>query len=115
MIATKAVAAILMTSLGSLAAGTAAYFEANPRFVTHQPEPYVPSPKPVQAAHVTRAQPPPAEPEIVSVEPVVITARSQAAPKPAAKAPRQSEAACSEWQDLATGPAGRKVRMLCPH
>lgn len=116
MIVTKAVAAILMTSLGSMAAGTAAYFEANPRFMTHQPEPYVPPPPtPLHAAHVTRIQPLPREPESVSIEPVVITSRPHSAPKAAVKARSQSEGACSEWQDLATGPAGRKVRMLCPH
>ncbi len=114
MIATKAVAAILMTSLGSFAAGTAAYLETNPRFMTHQPEPYVAPPKPMHAAHVTRVQRPRAEPITVTIDPVVIMARASAAPKPFAKAARRSEGACSEWQDLATGPAGRKVRLLCP-
>lgn len=116
MIATKAVAAILMTSLGSFAAGTAAYYESNPQSPIHQPEPYVPLvPKPVAHVPVRAPVSPPSEAKIVTLDPIIITSCE---PHRVA-APRNVEAAtqapCSEWQELASGPAGRKVRMLCVH
>jgi hypothetical protein len=116
MIATKAVAAILMTSLGSFAAGTAAYMEVNPPLPAHEPRPYVPErPAPV-AHHEARVVTSPSdEATTVVIEPVVIESRKHPAPKAAPRAAPVTQAACSEWQDLATGPAGRKVRMLCPH
>ena len=119
MIVTKAVAAIAMTSLGSLAAGTAAYYEANPRAPT-QYVPYVP--------YVPKAQPPPvaekpapapvvaAQPvsDVLAIDPVVITARERRPPKALAKPSRTIVGPCSDWQAMTTGPADRKVRMLCP-
>lgn len=116
MIVTKAVAAIAMTGLGSLAAGTAAYFEANPRALTLEtqndrapppvPEPAAPVPAPVVEQPVDEA---------VTIDPVVITAPARHAPKALAQPSRPVDGACSDWQGMTTGPAGRKVRMLCPH
>jgi hypothetical protein len=114
MIVTKAVAAITMTSLGSLAAGTAAYFEANPRALTHEtpsarpPPPVVERPAPVVVAE----RPAPAA---ITIEPVVITTSPRRSPKALAKPSRPAQGPCSDWQGMTTGPAGRKVRLLCPH
>lgn len=115
IVTTKAVAAILMTGLGSLAAGSAVYLEANPRAFIRE-HPAVPVVPPV---HVERPLAPPSVstvsvPETVTVDPVVITGRRRA-PGVIAPTPTSVQAPCSEWQGLATGPAGRKVRMLCPH
>lgn len=115
MIATKAVAAILMTGLGSVAAGSAAYLESHSRALVWEAHPpaapqALPPPRPPLRSPI----PVSVEPEAVSLAPVVITARRprlHAAPK----APATTIDACSEWHDLATGPAGRKVRTLCPH
>jgi len=116
MIATKAVATILMTGLGSLAAGTAAYLDnANPRAYVREPSHQPPAPVPPAKPLVVKAPEPRAvEAEMVSIDPVVITTRPQHRHKVAAVKAPAAQHACSEWQDLATGPAGRQVRMLCP-
>jgi len=113
MIATKAVAAIAMTSLGSLAAGTAAYIEVNPSALTHetrveyQPPPTRVLPAPPKAV-------PAATSEVVTIDPVVISAPARRAPKALAKPARPpGQGPCSDWQGMTTGPAGRKVRLLC--
>lgn len=116
MIATKAVAAILMTGLGSLAAGTAAYLNVNPRAFALEPRhhsaaPPVPAAKPVVQAPAPQA----AQTEVIAIDPVVITTRPQTHHKMAVVKSPPAQSACSDWQDLATGPAGRKVRLLCPH
>lgn len=114
MIVTKAVAAIAMTGLGSLAAGSAAYLEANPRALTRETDGMrAPPPAALEArAPVTSMRP--AEREVVVIDPVVITAPGRRPSKALAKPARQVEGPCSDWQGLATGPSGRKVRLLCP-
>ena len=114
MIVTKAVAAIAMTGLGSLAAGTGAYFEANPRLPTQEiqkarPPPPVsenPAPAPVAQQPIGEA---------ITIEPVVITAPERRPPKALVKPARPVTGPCSDWQTVTTGPADRKVRLLCPH
>jgi hypothetical protein len=115
MIVTKAIAAILMMGFGSLAAGGAAYVNTHPHALTRA-EPLAPlAPKPIEATQIHRIQTLPAEFGVVTIEPVIVIGRVYRQPK----APRTSSPAvqgpCSQWQDLATGPAGRKVRMLCQH
>jgi hypothetical protein len=116
MIATKAVAALLMTGLGSLAAGTAAYLTASTQaFVREPPHGPPPPPPPAMPLRVAPSTPRVVQAEMVSIEPFVITARPHPRQKAVAqKATPTTQGACSDWRDLATGPAGRKVRMLCP-
>ena len=115
MIVTKAVAAIAMTGLGSLAAGTAAYFEANPRALTHETrQDRAPPPRVLEAPAPPRVEQPPAS-DVLTIPPVVITAPVRRAPKALARPSRPPvEGPCSDWQGMTTGPAGRKVRLLCP-
>lgn len=116
MIVTKAVAAITMTGLGSLAAGTAAYFEANPRATTHEvkaeraPPAVAKTPAPARARVVEQATN-----DVLTIDPVVINVPVRRAPKAVAKPPPPVQGPCSDWQGMTTGPAGRKVRLLCPH
>jgi hypothetical protein len=113
MIAIKAVAAITMTGLGSLAAGTGAYFEMNPRAMTREVQteraPPAIVPAPVLAPVVEKQTD-----EVLTIDPVVITGRERRAPKAVAEPSRPVEGPCSDWQGMTTGPAGRKVRLLCP-
>jgi hypothetical protein len=115
MIAAKAITALLMTGLGSMAAGTAAYLEANPNALTLESRPQMVVPEPVRPEP---APPPvierPPQSDMVFVDPVVITGREHRAPKALARPPKPVEGPCSDWQGLVTGPAGRKVRLLCP-
>jgi hypothetical protein len=116
MIATKAIAAIAMTGLGSLAAGTGAYFQANPHLSTREVQnvqPPSPPPVAVNRAPATVVQPPIAE--ALTIDPVVITAPERRPPKALAKPTRPVTGPCSDWQAMTTGPADRKVRLLCPH
>ena len=116
MIVTKAVAAIAMTGLGSLAAGTGAYFQANPRLPTREVQNVrAPPPPPVaeNRAPAPVVQPPIAE--ALTIEPVVITARERRPPKALAQPSRPVTGPCSDWQTMTTGPADRKVRLLCTH
>jgi hypothetical protein len=118
MIATKAVAAILMTGLGSLAAGTAAYFDANPRAPAHETKrdrapPSTPAPLVPVPIRVVVEQPP-VQNDVLMIDPVVITGRELRPPKALAKPVKQVQGPCSDWQGLATGPSERKVRLLCP-
>jgi len=115
MIVTKAIAAIAMTGLGSLAAGTAAYFEVNPRAQTPVGTHVETAPTPPRVVEVAPA--PVVDrsvSEVVTIDPVVITTEHRQ-PKALARPKRPADGPCSDWQAMTTGPADRKVRMLCPH
>jgi len=72
MIITKAIAAVLMTSMGSVAAGTAAYFQAHPH-AAQQPARGVPPPsKPVEPPTHRAAAQPVAASRIVVIDPVYV-------------------------------------------
>jgi len=72
MIITKAIAAILMTSMGGFAAGTAAYFEGHPPAVQQPPRVVPPPSKPVEPpTHRAAAQPVPAS-RVVVIDPVYV-------------------------------------------
>ena len=118
MIATKAIAAISLTGLGGVTAGSAAYLEANPGFLVREtpqlspPAPLAVAPRVPVTVSVARTP----QPEAINMNPVVITAQARRVHRAAPSQPPTAQTACSDWQDLATGPAGRKVRMLCaPH
>jgi hypothetical protein len=115
MIVTKAIAAIAMTGIGSLAAGTAAYLEGNPSALTHETAKVRAPPAPPLEHRVPVRVTRPAAQEVVVIEPVLITAPERRPPRALAKPVRPVEGPCSDWQGLATGPSGRKVRLLCPH
>ena len=117
MIGTKAIVAVVLTGLGGITTGTAAYLQAHPRAFTHVEMGQ-------KAEPVLQAAPaPPAKPSVrveehsdaLRLEPVLITSRvrHRAAPVATAHEPESASAPCSEWKDLATGPAGRRVRLLC--
>jgi hypothetical protein len=119
MIGAKAVVAVMLTGLGSIATGTAAYLEAQPRTSTHvemgqraelvQPAPFLR----VERSPVLDAP----TSNVVTLETVEVTAWVQRRTHAVAALVKSESvtAPCAEWQDLATGPAGRRVRLLCQH
>ena|SRR5689334_1917720 len=119
MIGTKAIVAVALTSLGGLTSGTAAYLEGHPgafnrASMGQSSELLQPAPIPL------RERSPVLEDEsssdVLVLAPVMITSRPRhghRAVTTSVKTERTS-APCSEWQDLATGPAGRQVRLICP-
>ena len=120
MIGTKAIVAIALTGLGGLTTGTAAYLEGHPGAFTHaamgqSPEPLQPAPIPLRERSPVFEEE--SSSDVLMLEPVVITSRPRHAQRAvtATVKTEPTSAACSEWQDLATGPAGRKVRLLCQH
>jgi hypothetical protein len=117
MIGTKAIVAVALTGLGGITTGTAAYLEAHPSAFTHaetgqKAELLRPAPLPL----VERSPNLDERSDVLVLEPVLITSRvgHRAVATVAVRAkPETENAPCSEWQDLANGPAGRRVRLLC--
>ena len=119
MIGAKAMVAVMLTGLGGVTTGTAAYLETHPQAFTHV--------EMGQRAELVQSPPSPRverspvlderTSNVVTLETVEITAgvpRQTHAVAALAKS-EPVTAPCSEWQDLATGPAGRRVRLLCQH
>jgi hypothetical protein len=119
MIGTKAIAAIALTGLGGLTTGTAAYLEARPRAFSHAEmgqSAEVSHPAPIPLSNQT-AVIDDRDSDVLMLEPVVITSRPRHRERvvTASVKSEPENAACSDWQALATGPAGRRVRLLCQH
>ena len=118
MFATKAVLALSLFAMGGAATGTAVYLDARPSAFTH-PAPRLARPS-VPARLATPRKEVSAEPEaskVVVLDPVSVIV---AVPKKRVHAihatravERAGVAPCSGWQSLATGPEGRRVRLLC--
>jgi hypothetical protein len=113
----KAMFAIAIMAAGTAAAGTVVYMQVNPRaFTSARPAPVASEP---ETSNVTLA---PVKEETaiaesrldepVSIEPVLVSATPQRAKKARASKVKKL-IPCSDWQGLATGPAGRQVRGLC--
>ena len=112
----KAIFTIAILAAGTAAAGTVVYMQVNPRaFTSAKPAPVASEP---EASNVT------VEPlkektaitesrldEPVIIEPVLISAPQRAKKARTSKVTKLIP--CSDWQGLATGPAGRQVRGLC--
>lgn len=117
MIGAKAMVAVMLAGVGGVTTGTAAYVEAHPRAFTHVET--GPRAELVQPAPFQRIDRSPVVDErksdVITLETVEITVQVPHRAR-AVKALAKSEsvtAPCSQWQDLATGPMGRRVRLLC--
>ena len=121
MIGTKAVVAVALTSLGGLTSGTAAYLEGHPgafnrAAMGQSSELLQPAPIPLRERSPVLQED--SSSDVLMLEPVVITSRPRRGHHTVAAALKtegSQGAPCSEWKDLVTGPAGRRVRLLCPH
>jgi hypothetical protein len=117
MIGAKAMVAVMLTGLGGITTGTAAYLEAHPRTFTHVER--AQRTELVQPAPFLRVERSPVLDErtsnVVTLETVEITARVPLRTHAVAALMKSESvtAPCSGWQDLATGPEGRRVRLLC--
>ena len=122
MISVKAVATLALTSMGGFAGGTATYLETHPGVFIGRTDGHLATLLKVApnrtAVHVVPAP----GPHIVKLAPVMITTdlrHPTARVEPVTTSIEGDTASngvpCSGWQDLATGPEGRKVRMLCEH
>lgn len=118
MIGTKAVLAMTLMTAGGATGASVAYMQTHPLAFTGGAARIVTLPPTVVRPLATASIPPEVdqvvvEDHVVVMEPVTIIASipprhvARAAPPPADPAP------CSEWTGLATGPEGRRVRMLC--
>lgn len=119
MIGAKAMLAVMLTGVGGITTGTAAYLEAHPRAFTDVETGQ--RAELVQPAPFQRIDRSPVLDErksgVLTLETVEITVQVPRRAH-AVEALAKSEsvtAPCSEWQDLATGPMGRRVRLLCQH
>lgn len=118
MIGTKAIVAVALTGLGGLTTGTAAYVEAHPGAFTRasmgqSSELLQPAPIPLRERSPVLEED--SSSDVLMLAPVTITSRPrhrQHAVTATVKTESPS-APCSDWKDLATGPAGRRVRLLC--
>lgn len=126
MFTAKALVALTLTALGGATAGTVVYIQTHPPNPATLPaEPAAPMEKTAFRPPVSLAPPEPEATRSVTLEPVQITAplppRKVAAPARRKRAPVATAAAepepasvvCSDWRDLESGPAGRRVRSLC--
>jgi hypothetical protein len=119
MISVKVIATLALTSMGGFAGGTATYLETHPGVFIGRTEGHLATLLKVApnrtAVHVIPAP----APHVVKLEPVLITTELHPAHAQAAMRIEGVTASngvpCSGWQDLAMGPEGRKVRLLCEH
>ena len=112
----KAMFAIAILAAGTAAAGTVVYMQVNPRAFTSATAPVASEP---ETSNVTleplKEETAIAESRLdepVVIEPVLVSATPQRA-KNARTSKVKKLVPCSDWQGLATGPAGRQVRGLC--
>jgi hypothetical protein len=113
MITTKAVLAVTLMTAGSVTGASVAYLQMHPRALTGEtarvvaiPETIVRPPAPVSAL-------PDEEPSrVVMLDPVTVYGTIHHRATAVATEPSPA-APCSDWTSLATGPEGRRVRLLC--
>lgn len=109
MISMKAVAALALSGLGAASMANLARLEYGRRAPVAV---RVAAPAPPRVVPRSAAPPPPATNRVVTLEPVLVYARAapRVAPRPK---PERKLAACSDWRQVESGPAGHGVRVLC--
>ena len=112
----KAMFAIAILAAGTAAAGTVVYMQVNPRaFTSARPAPVASEPETNVTVEPLKKEAAIVESRLdepVVIEPVLVSATPQRA-KNARTSKVKKLVPCSDWQGLATGPAGRQVRGLC--
>ena len=121
MISAKVLAVVALTAFSGFAGATTVYLETHPGVFIGRTEGHLATVLKVApnrtAVHVVPAT----APRLVQLEPVLFTTelhRSSAHAEAAMDVEGDTASngvPCSGWQDLVTGPEGRKVRMLCSH
>jgi hypothetical protein len=120
MISAKVLTTLALTTFSGFSGATAVYLETHPGVFIGRTEGHLATLLKV-APNRTAVHVVPAPAHVVQLEPVMITTELR---EPGAHASAimslegdtaSNSVPCSGWQDLATGPEGRKVRMLCTH